>query len=133
MAAERFLDGIDLTGVRMFSRRSAGGAFKVIKPKWHGSSGLYAVQIALEELDFDGVILAGCPIDASAGTLCPHSEMNEADKADRFKPWWKRALPQIGARTRSMSGWTRDLLGAPDADWLASIGAQAPFRTQCNV
>jgi hypothetical protein len=119
---ERFLTGVDLDGVQLFSRRADPRlAFKVVKPKWHGSSGLYAVQIALEEMGFDGAILAGCPMDAAGGTLCAHSEMSEAAKVDRFKPQWLRALPHIGARTRSMSGWTQKILGAPDAEWLAGL------------
>jgi len=127
-SAKRFLEGVDLEGVRMFSRRAERGAFNAVRSKWRGDSGLYAVQIALQELGFAGVILAGCPIDASGGTLCPHSEMAEPTKADRFKPAWVKALPEIRERTRSMSGWTRDLLGAPCQHWIAQIAAQTPPR-----
>lgn len=125
-AGERFLTGIDLSGVRLFARRAAPSvAFTAVKPKWHGSSGLYAAQIALEELGFDGVILAGCPMDAAAGALCQHSEMGDPTKVDRFKPEWARALPEISGRIRSMSGWTRDLLGAPSGEWLAALALEA--------
>lgn len=122
-----FTPELDLEGVKMYTRRGAHGfASYVVKAKWLGTSGLYAVQIALEELGFDGVIVAGCPIDAAAGTLAPeHSLMTDADRVNRYRPEWELAFPHIGARTRSMSGWTRDLLGAPTGDWLASLNAAA--------
>lgn len=111
---------IDLDGVRIFTRRRVHGvASTVVKTKWFGTSGLYAVQIALDELKADGVILAGVPIDANAGTLAPeHSLMSDAIRVAGYRPEWILALPEIKDRVRSMSGWTRDLLGAPDADWL---------------
>lgn len=119
----RFLAGVDLSGVRLFARRpSSDLALKVVKPKWNGTSGLYAVQIAMEELGFDGVILAGCPIDAAAGTLAPeNSLMTDPARVSKYRPEWLKALPDIGTRTRSMSGWTRDLLGAPTGEWLRSL------------
>lgn len=118
-----FTPDLDLDGVKMYTRRAAHGFDSyVVKAKWLGTSGLYAVQIASEELGFDGVILAGCPMDAEAGTLVPeHSLMTDADRVNRYRPEWDLALPTIGARTRSMSGWTRELLGAPDVEWLASL------------
>jgi hypothetical protein len=132
-AEHRFLKGVDVSGVLMFARRASSDfPFKVVKPKWQGTSGLYAVQVALEELGFDGVILAGCPMDAAAGTLAPeHSLMTEAERVDRYRPEWLKALPEIGSRTRSMSGWTRKLLGAPDAEWLASLPKRTPPAGVC--
>lgn len=118
-----FTPELDLEGVKMFTRRGAHGfASYVVKAKWLGTSGLYAVQIALEELGFAGVILAGVPIDADAGTMAPeHSLMTDADRVNRYRPEWLLALPSIGTRTRSMSGWTQEILGAPDAEWLQSL------------
>lgn len=112
----------DIEGVKIFTRRGAHGvASYVVRAKWLGTSGLYGVQIALEELGFDGVILAGVPIDAAAGTLCAHSLMTDSDRVERYRPEWLLALPTIGARTRSMSGWTRELLGEPTSQWLRSL------------
>ena len=112
----------DIEGVKIFTRRGAHGvASYVVRAKWLGTSGLYGVQIALEELGFDGVILAGVPIDAAAGTLCAHSLMTDADRVERYRPEWMLALPTIGARTRSMSGWTREILGEPTSQWLKAL------------
>lgn len=116
----------DFDGVKLYTRRGTHGfASYVVKAKWLGTSGLYGVQIALEQLGFDGVILAGCPIDAAAGSLCEHSLMTDADRVERYRPEWLLALPTIGARTRSMSGWTRDLLGEPTTDWLKALNPAA--------
>jgi hypothetical protein len=118
-----FTPELDLDGVKMYTRRKAHGfAADIVKAKWLGTSGLYAVQIALEELGFDGVILAGVPIDAAAGTMFPeHSLMTEQDRVGRYRPEWLLALPMIKDRVRSMSGWTQGLLGAPDISWLESL------------
>lgn len=81
---------------------------------WGGSSGMLCVVVALE-LGCDRIILAGVPMDKMAGHY------------DNPKPWmearqyhsaWERALPRFAGRVRSMSGWTRQLLGAPDREWL---------------
>lgn len=80
-----------------------------------GSSGLFALKVALIDLGFDKAVLCGVPME--------HSERHFFD----IKPWrgalshrqgWKEALPVIRDRARSMSGWTREILGAPDEEWL---------------
>jgi hypothetical protein len=79
-----------------------------------GSSGLFAVKRAFE-LGFDKVVLCGVPIDQSAGKL---------DYGQRwlgsmtFRKGFEEALPHLKDRVRSMSGWTRGLLGPPSAEWL---------------
>lgn len=129
-AEYRFLRGVDTSGVLMFARRASSDyPFKVVKLKWQGTSGLYAVQIALEELGFDGVILAGVPIDAAGGANDPESLMADAERVARYRPEWLKALPEIGVRVRSLSGWTRELLGAPTSEWLAGL---TPLTARCG-
>ena len=129
VAAGRFLDGVNADGVLMFARRpSPELPAACVKPKWQGTSGLYAVQIALEELGAEGVILAGVPIDAGHGARSPHSLMGEPARVERYRAEWIKALPAIKHRVRSMSGWTRDLLGAPSPDWLTQLTEQADHR-----
>lgn len=126
-APKLFLEGVDTSGILMYTRRGTHEyASFVVKAKWLGTSGLYAVQIALEDLGFDGVILAGCPIDAAHGTRDPKSLMTEPDRVERYKPEWRLALPHIGERTRSMSGWTRELLGEPTPEWLKALAQPRP-------
>lgn len=78
---------------------------------WGGSSALLAVRVALFERRARRVVLAGVPMDASpkfdSGTEWPHWHI--------FRKDWTRHAHSM-QRVRSMSGWTRDLLGAPS--WL---------------
>lgn len=86
--------------------------------RWPGmnssaSSGIFGAKVALE--DCDKVILAGIP-------------MNKGKHFTRGKPWGdlnsfadglRHAMPHLSGRVKSMSGKTQELLGAPDAEWLA--------------
>ena len=103
---------------------------KVVPERWRGGSGLYAVQIGLEELEFDRVVLAGMPIDrqpycyndGSAEGLVCRSWADDQGLA-RYRAAWTSASFFFGDRVRSFSGWSRDLLGPPDQAWLAADGA----------
>lgn len=86
--------------------------------RWPGmsssaSSGIFAAKIALE--DCEKVILAGVP-------------MSNGNHFSRKRAWAERgafltgleqAIPHMKGRVRSLSGKTKELLGAPDAEWLA--------------
>ena len=75
-----------------------------------GSSGLYAAEVARFALGFDRVVFCGVPL-----SVMPHFfDASDWHQAERFQRRWI-ALPDAErARMRSMSGWTRVLLGAPD-------------------
>ena len=120
---ERFIPaGLDMEGVKLFTRKRVHGFRANVVPwKWLGTAGLYGVQIALDELGCAGVILAGVPMDASAGTNYGKENWATEKFVDDMRQGWLKAKPQIGARVRSMSGWTRELLGEPTAEWLASL------------
>lgn len=81
---------------------------------WGGSSGLLCVALALH-LGCDRVVLAGVPMDKMARHYdCAQPWM----EARQYHPAWERHLPRMRDKVRSMSGWTRELLGAPDRGWL---------------
>lgn len=82
---------------------------------WNGgSSGLLATDAAVNGLGLSHVILCGVPIDAR-----PNEFKGEPwAQFERFQAAWKRAQPKMAGRVRSMSGWTRELLGSPTLDWL---------------
>lgn len=80
-----------------------------------GSSGLFAVKVALEA-GFDRIILAGVPMQAAGAHFFNPAEWAEVGS---FTEAWRIALPRIQGRVKSMSGWTAELLGRPDAKWLA--------------
>jgi len=82
-----------------------------------GTSGLFALKVALIDLGFDRAVLCGVPMRADAGHLrdagAPWSG------ADAHWAGWLEAFPQIEHRVRSMSGRTADLLGRPTVAWVA--------------
>lgn len=92
-----------------------GGITHLVREKWGGSSGLYAVQIAIELFGFDRIVLCGVPITGSAGHI---RGVDHWDYEHSYQSGWLRAHPHIGDRVRSCSGWTRGLLGPPDRSWL---------------
>lgn len=81
-----------------------------------GSSGLFALKVALVDLGFDKAILCGVPMEPAGKHFF---DAREWRGAHAHKQGWKEALPEIASRARSMSGWTAELLGQPTEDWLA--------------
>jgi len=73
-----------------------------------GSSSLLGVQAA-QRLGYDKIILCGCPLEG---------KNSEGGAYENFHAGWKRHLDKIAPYVRSMSGWTQELLGAPDEQWL---------------
>lgn len=82
-----------------------------------GTSGLFALKVALIDLGFDRAVLCGMPMRDDGAHL-----------RDANEPWlgetmhwagWLEAYPQIKARARSMGGRTAELLGRPTAEWVA--------------
>lgn len=78
-----------------------------------GSSGLYSTKIALE-LGFERLVLCGIPM-----TPEPHF-FNRAPWAAyrNFSASWRTLAPRLLPNVKSMSGWTRTLLGSPSESWL---------------
>jgi hypothetical protein len=79
-----------------------------------GTSGLFAAKVALCDLGFDRVVLCGVPMTAT-----PHLN-NRTDWVDRpktptdYQRVWAGLPAEYLGRMRSLSGWTRELLGAPE-------------------
>ena len=88
---------------------------EVVAERWGGSSGLYAVQVAISHLGARGVILCGVPLDQDAGHIRrPGSWCTPT----RYRSGFRAAATAIGPSVRSMGGWTAELFGQPDGDWL---------------
>lgn len=81
-----------------------------------GSSGLFALKVALVDLGFDKAVLCGVPMRNGASHITHPGEAWRGERSHR--PGWIEALPQIKERVRSMSGWTAELLGRPTEEWL---------------
>ncbi len=83
-----------------------------------GSSGLLGVGVAWAGLGIRSVILAGIPMDGGTrldrtGGWASHGT---------FRAAWEESQALLSRGVRSLSGWTRDLLGEPTTEWLESQG-----------
>ena len=95
-------------------RASAPEGSRAIE-SWGGSSGLLCVAVAFE-LDVERIVLAGMP-------MLKNERHFDNDKpwieARQYWPAWERHADRMRPRVRSLSGWTRDLLGSPSREWLS--------------
>lgn len=89
---------------------------------WGGSSGLLCVAVALE-LGCDRVVLAGVPMLKMAGH---YDDPRPWTEARTYQQMWELHKPRMLGRVKSMSGWTRDLLGEPTGDWFSDAHATRP-------
>lgn len=94
---------------------------EIVRERWKGSSGLYAVQIALEVFGASQVVLCGVPLWPANGHF--FSPSREWPEAELYRRGFQAALPVIRDPVRSMSGWTRELLGGPTPEWLTTRAA----------
>lgn len=99
---------------------------EVVPQTWYGSSGLYMAQVALEVLGADGVILCGVPMEAAGQHI---QTPGDWAKPDVYRPAFLEAKAS-GANIRSMSGWTSEVLGRPDAEWLEGQGIEPPAEVE---
>lgn len=77
-----------------------------------GTSGLFAVFIGLL-LGYDEIVLAGIPMNGAGHYFDPHwYGSNFDDKATKLVWEWSKTNVFEG-RVTSLSGWTKELLGAP--------------------
>lgn len=81
-----------------------------------GSSGLYGAKVALDD-GHDRVVLAGVPMQREANHF---SRGRPWTDVDQFMPAWTVSKPYIIGKVKSMSGWTKEFLGEPTAEWLAN-------------
>jgi hypothetical protein len=73
-----------------------------------GSSALLGVLAGIR-MGYEKIIVCGCPLIGSNDKAYDYA---------KFQPGWTAKLNEIKGVTRSMSGWTRELLGAPTKEWL---------------
>lgn len=87
-----------------------------------GTSGLFACYVGLY-LGYDEIILCGIPIDNTGHYWeCPWEKTNfQREIANKNgvirgdgRRFWTNAKEKFAGRVKSMSGFTKDLLGAPD-------------------
>lgn len=84
---------------------------------WNGDSGLLAVRIAVR-LEYKKIILCGMPLDSRSKIDQLKPNGCSFDCTTNIKLWQEMARDEFEDRVRSMSGNTRDFLGAPTKEWL---------------
>ena len=77
-----------------------------------GSSAITGAFAAIR-LGYEKIILCGCPLTGNAP---------EGNPYEAFRPGWETHRAVFDGIVKSMSGWTRDLLGAPTEEWLNGQG-----------
>lgn len=112
-------------GTRWTVSRSAH-VDRLVRTWTGGSSGLLGVDVALNGLGMDGAVLCGVPMDDRPNDYNPQ-HADGWGQFRRFRSAWLRVpvLEVIRPRVRSMSGWTRELLGAPTEEWVKEMGGDA--------
>jgi len=112
--------------------KDKGNVARRVSYRWPGmtgsaSSGIYGAKVALE--DGYRVVLAGVPMLKEGGHFMPQS-LTVRTKRPRGNIWLERgsfdsgmviAMPLLKKTNvvRSMSGYTREILGEPTPEWLA--------------
>lgn len=91
-------------------------------PSWGGSSGLLAVTVCLKAILCERTVLAGIPLTTEGAHYFDKRRWVEAH---RYRTAWVRYLPELRNRVKSMSGWTRELLGGPEGWQNASADERA--------
>jgi len=89
---------------------------RVINPG--GGSAALATEVALS-LGAQKVVLAGCPLESS-----PHFFDDvpwSPREVEHYRRPWLRHKRDWGSVVRSMSGWTREVYGAPEQAWFDDV------------
>lgn len=94
--------------------------FDRIIPEMGGSSGLLCLQVMIIN-GFDRIVLCGMPMTIAGAHFYTRAPWVAAQD---FRKGWVRNQNALRKVTRSMGGWTADLLGRPDEDWLAGVAGK---------
>ncbi len=111
---------------RIYAHRKDKHVSHVAEYKWSdqkttGSSGHFALKVAIDEYGCDRCVLCGVPIEKSLGRIEAIGHTIDHWSGSRaFRDGWTQSLHHYKEFTRSMSGWTRQLLGEPTTEWLES-------------
>lgn len=83
---------------------------------WGGSSGLFAVRVALEE-GFTRIVLAGVPMTVEGEHYHARGKWTACAN---YRKRWIAHHSQLDGKVKSLSGWTKEQLGEPTPAWINS-------------
>ena len=84
-----------------------------------GTSSLFAVAVGLG-LGYGRIVLAGVPLDAGGHFYDPPGTVTKLFAGSPRREWETANKIWFQDRVRSLSGWTRELLGEPTEEWLGA-------------
>ena len=85
-----------------------------------GTSTLFAVAVALA-LGYSRIVVAGAPLDGKRHFYdSPGVECKQFASTSVRQEWQNAQTHVFQDRVRSLSGWTRELLGEPADSWIAN-------------
>lgn len=82
-----------------------------------GSSGLLAVMVA-RRARAERIVVCGIPINTDPHFDGPEGHTWKEKDLPGYRKGWADCMDDLGPYVRSMSGFTRELLGAPTREWL---------------
>ena len=83
---------------------------------WHGSTSLFAAMCAVA-MDYERIVLAGCPMDQKGHWYLENST-GPRWTVESFMAWLEFAKQPDSEKVRSMSGYTSQIVGLADKEWL---------------
>ena len=115
--------GVMVRRIETHSHRACRGVIhvwpKIVVRPGNGSSSLAGIRVALA-MGYEQAILAGIPLDGSGHFYDPPAGLQtdpdydfRYDYASYLAPWVSAARDEFNGRVKSLSGKTRELLGAP--------------------
>jgi len=102
------------------SHAKKGRIKRRVSYRWPGmnasaSSGIYGAKVAIDD-GFQRVVLVGVPLTEDGGHFVRKKPWAFRDS---FMAGFKLALPHIKGKVRSVSGYTKEVLGEPTPEWIA--------------
>lgn len=92
-------------------------------PSPSGSSSLIGTFAAIS-MGYRKIILAGCPLSGVT---------SHGDPCDEYHPGWDSKKDELIGIVKSMSGWTKGLLGEPTAKWIEKASPTEGLKTGIKV
>ena len=84
----------------------------LVAPSPHSGSSAFLGAQAGVGMGYKKIILCGCPMTGA------NNDPNKKERYDTFQKGWIKFVDMLQGRVRSMSGWTKEFLGAPTEEWL---------------
>ena len=86
---------------------------------WHGSTALFAAMTCVA-MGYERIVLCGCPMDGNGHWYEPEDMLGPRWTGESYQAWLDFKDAPESEKVRSMSGYTKTMLGEPTIEWLSS-------------